>query len=101
MCKRSFEWLSEHPDVVISHVVPESEAIIACLRVAKDYRFLIQPACGVSFAALYGDSITELQNKEKLPEDLDNIVVIVCGGSLINADNIMELKTKLVKMLTK
>lgn len=84
---------------MISRVVPESEAIIACLKVEKDYHFPIQPACGVALAALYGDSIAELQKEGRLPESLKNIVAIMCGGSLTNADNFHELKTKLVKML--
>lgn len=90
--KMSFEWLSRHE--VISHVVSDSEAVSACVKIADDHRILIPPACGASLAAVYGDSINVLQEEGKLPQKLQNIVVIVCGGNGVNLDTIHQWRTQ-------
>lgn len=90
--KRSFEWLSRHP--IISHVVPDSAAVSACVKIADDHRILVPPACGASLAAVYGDSISTLQESGALSQQLHNIVIIVCGGSGVNLDTIQQWRTK-------
>lgn len=92
VCKRSFEWLSEHK--VISHVISDRDAVSACVQIADDHRILIPPACGASLAALYAGSITQLQQESKLPQSLNNVVVIVCGGSGVNLDTIQQWRTQ-------
>ena len=91
MCKASFDWLSRHP--IISHVISDSEAVSACVKIADDHRILVPPSCGASLAAVYGDSIKSLQEKGVLPQQLHNIVIIVCGGSGVNLDTIQKWRT--------
>ncbi len=57
-----------------------------------DHRILVPPACGAALAAIYSGTIPELQVAGKLPQKLDDIVVIVCGGSGVNVDTIYSWK---------
>ena len=91
VCEMSFHWLSRHP--IISHVVSDTAAVSACVKIADDHRILVPPSCGASLAAVYGDSISTLQESGKLPEQLHNIVVIVCGGNGVNLDSIQQWRT--------
>ena len=91
--KASYEWLSKHE--VISHVLSDKDALSACVQIADDHRILVPPSCGVTLAAIYGDTIPELQTKGRLPSKLENIVVIVCGGSGVNLDTIQQWKTQI------
>lgn len=77
---------------MVTHVVPERSAVEACSNVARDHRFLLQPACGVALASIYSGSIKRLQQEAKLPQEINNIVVIVCGGSLISVDEMKRLE---------
>lgn len=90
--KKSYEWLSEH--AVISHVVSDSDAVSACIKIADDHRILVPPSCGASLAAIYGDSLKTLQGQQVLPQQLHNIVIIVCGGSGVNLDTIQQWRTQ-------
>ena len=86
MSKRSFQWLSDHK--VLSRVVTDQQALSACVKIADDHRILVPPACGAAMAALYEDVVVEAQKKGELPEKLDNIVAIVCGGNGVNLDSV-------------
>lgn len=88
--KRSFEWLSQHN--IVTAIVSDRDAISACVNLADDHRLLVAPACGAAMAGIYGDTIPKLQKAGKLPENLRNIVVIVCGGNGINLDTIQKWK---------
>lgn len=61
-----------------SVVVSDYEAVHACKKFLDDERILVEPACGAALAALY-------EGKSYI-KDLDNILVIVCGGVGINFD---------------
>ncbi|NLK19443.1 MAG: pyridoxal-phosphate dependent enzyme [Synergistaceae bacterium] len=72
---------------VISFVAPDGAAVSACSRFLDDHRVLVEPACGISLAALYGEST--------LPESARTVLVIVCGGIGISSRKLRELeKTK-------
>lgn len=43
---------------------------------------LVEPACGASLAAVYGDTIKCLQNEGKLGH-IKSALVIVCGGASV------------------
>lgn len=88
VCKASYEWLSRH--AVISHVVTDTEAVSACVKIADDHRILVPPSCGASLAAVYGETLEQLQAEGTLPPQLQNIVIIVCGGNGVNLDTIMQ-----------
>ena len=53
---------------------------------------LLETSCGASLAALYSDVIPKLQETHKLPNDIQNIVVIICGGNAINLPEMERLK---------
>ena len=71
---------------VIPFVAPDADAVFACSRFLDDHRVLVEPACGVSLAALYGDS--------PLPESAGTVLVIVCGGIGISARKLRELESR-------
>ena len=48
--------------------------------ISDEFNVYIPPACGAAVSAVYTDTISKLQEEGKLPRQLNNIVVIVCGG---------------------
>ena len=70
VASRAFELWQEHP--VVSHVVSDRQALEGCQRFLDDHRALVEPACGASLAAVYGN--------HPFLADKQNILVIVCGG---------------------
>jgi len=67
---------------VISHVVSDAAACMACVNFADDHRILVEPACGASLAILYEKGLLKrlLPNLNKDSK----VVVIVCGGQMCN-----------------
>ena len=63
---------------VLPQVVEDKESTRACVRFAEDHRVLVEPACGAALALLY-------KNLSVFTE-FSNIVVVVCGGNLVNCD---------------
>lgn len=90
--KTSYEWLARHP--VISHVVSDAAAVSACVKIADDHGILVPPSCGASLAIVYGGSLKELQEKGVLPEQMKDIVIIVCGGTGVDMDTIHQWRTQ-------
>jgi L-serine/L-threonine ammonia-lyase len=78
VAKRAFAMLSEHS--VINHLVTDREAVSACSRFLGDHRIMVEPACGASLSAVYA-GIDALKDKQ-------NILVIVCGGVGVNAQQL-------------
>lgn len=78
-----------------SLIVTDSEAVSACLAFADEQRSLVEPACGACLAVIYSARCHELlqvnRNRNKLGE---NIVVIVCGGSVVSLDLLQFWKQK-------
>ena len=70
VCDQALTWADQHP--VISEVVSDAAALIACERILQDHRLLVEPACGAALAAVT-ESSKHLQSAE-------SILVIVCGG---------------------
>lgn len=68
---RILEWAADHD--IMPWLVTDRQALDACLRFSDDHRLLVEPACGAALAAVY-DRAMPL-------EDLEPIVVIVCGGA--------------------
>ena len=56
---------------------------------------LVESACGASLAAVYSSIIPALQAEGKLPPNLDNIVMIICGGNGISLDLLQTYKSML------
>ena len=92
MSQKSYEWLSNHP--VTSHVIGDKDAVSACVKLADDHRVLIPPSCGAAVASVYCDIIPGLQKSGQLPSKLDNVVIIVCGGSEVTLETIKKWKAE-------
>jgi L-serine/L-threonine ammonia-lyase len=71
ICERAFEVAQQRP--VVSLLVSDREAVESCKAFLDDHRTLVEPACGASLALLYGRKISV--------GGLQNILVVVCGGS--------------------
>ncbi|XP_006001118.1 serine dehydratase-like isoform X1 [Latimeria chalumnae] len=80
---------------VISEVLSDQEAVMAVERFLDDERMLVEPACGVSLAAVYSSLIPRLQREARLKSDLQSVVVIVCGGNSITAAQLRQYKAQL------
>ena len=78
-------------------MLPDRAALSACVDVADDHRILVAPACGAALAAVYGDMLRPLQKVGTLPQELQDVVVIVCGGNGVNVDSIIQWKEMLSK----
>ena len=78
VCEKSLS-LAEARDVR-SVVVSDRAAVSACQRFLDDHRLLVEPACGASLAVAYNYSL-EL-------EGLSSVLIIVCGGATITADQL-------------
>jgi len=60
--------------------VTDEAAMRACALFADASRTLVEPACGASLSVLYDDP--------RITDTYRNIVVIVCGGAIVNLDKI-------------
>ncbi|BCA29177.1 pyridoxal-phosphate dependent enzyme [Metapseudomonas otitidis] len=78
VCDRAVELARLHP--VRSHRVSDREALQACERFLDDHRLLVEPACGAALAALYGEC--------PALEDVDDVLVVVCGGVTASLEQI-------------
>lgn len=70
-----------------SFIVSDAASVSGCLWLLNEHRFLVEPACGASVAALLDTKIWEL-----IPEHAQNILVIICGGSNVNFDLLAQWK---------
>ena len=78
---------------VISSTVTDASAVDACLKFADEYRMLVEPSCGAALSAVYDQSIvSSMQATGTLPDRKLRIIVIVCGGSVINLNQLQEWK---------
>lgn len=57
-----------------------------------DHRMLVELACGAVLAAIYEDIIPKLQTEGKLKDNIESVVVIVCGGASITLQSLLEYK---------
>jgi len=48
--------------------------------------------CGAALAAGYGDTLQQLVNNGELSLDNGHIVLIVCGGSAVTVDTMIQWK---------
>ncbi|NXF28945.1 SDSL protein, partial [Nyctibius bracteatus] len=80
---------------VISEVVEDAEAVRAMEQFLDDERMLVEPACGAVLALLYAGRLQRLQREGQLRSPLGPVVVVVCGGSSIQAAELRALKGQL------
>ncbi|NWH61864.1 SDSL protein, partial [Geococcyx californianus] len=80
---------------VISQVVEDTEAVRAMELFLDDERMLVEPACGAVLAVLYAGWLQRLQREGRLRTPLNSVVVVVCGGSSVQAAQLQALKSQL------
>jgi len=70
------------PGLVKPWVTDDAAATRACVQFLEDHRVLVEPACGAGLAAVY----------EKAPAlaGCNTVVVEVCGGALVDKQNLQE-----------
>jgi len=82
------QYCLDKPGRVMSHEVTDTDAKRSCVKFATDQRMLVEPACGAALSAVYTGLINKLQDKmEEGP-----VVVVVCGGNIVNVDLIEAWK---------
>ncbi len=82
VAQEAFNWTKKHD--IRSLVLSDEDALSACLDFKQNHNYLVEPACGVALAAL---------SNSQMLEDMQSVVVIVCGG--INTTAVTEaLKIK-------
>jgi len=71
VAKQAFEYAIDHD--VVAYTVSDSQALDACRLFLNDTGNLVEPACGAALSAVY-------HNLELL-QNVNSILVLVCGGS--------------------
>ncbi|XP_025893213.1 serine dehydratase-like [Nothoprocta perdicaria] len=80
---------------VVSQVVEDAEAVQAMERFLDDERLLVEPACGAALALLYTGRLRRLQREGRVGAAPLPVVVVVCGGSAVDAAELRALKSHL------
>ncbi len=80
--KKTLEWDKQHD--IRSVVVTDKEAVSACFKFLDDHRYMVEPACGASLAVLY--------DRSEVLKNAKTVVVIVCGGIVVNLEKLYEWK---------
>jgi L-serine/L-threonine ammonia-lyase len=80
--KKTLEWDKQHD--IRSVVVTDKEAVSACFKFLDDHRYMVEPACGASLAVLY--------NRPEVLKNAKTVVVIVCGGIVVDLKKLYEWK---------
>lgn len=95
VCRQAFEYSQRSQPAIISELVTDQQALHAMQTFLDEERVLVEMACGAVLAAVYSGLIARLQSKGRLPSVLGPLVVIVCGGSSVNMEVLVELTRKL------
>ncbi|XP_037097830.1 serine dehydratase-like isoform X2 [Syngnathus acus] len=97
VCAKAFEYSRSQEVTIISEVVTDQQALHAMETFLDDERVLVEMACGATLAAVYSRVVHRLQAEGRLPALLRPLLVIVCGGCNVNAEQLSQLKEKLQK----
>lgn len=95
VCEKAFEYSQGSEFKIISEVVTDQQALQAVETFLDEERVLVEMACGAALAAVYSGLIRRLQDEGRLPTPLGPLVVVVCGGSSIDLEQLTTLKQKL------
>ncbi|KAI0472113.1 tryptophan synthase beta subunit-like PLP-dependent enzyme [Xylariaceae sp. FL0804] len=96
--ERTFRWATEAPSGsrLRNVVVSDAEAVKGSLALADEARLLVEVACGATVAPVYSGAL-----RAALGAGLDdaawaarNVVLIVCGGSLVSLDLLAEYRER-------
>ena len=87
VASKAFE-LGQRPNVT-SALLSDAEAAMGCWRLADDERMIVEPACGINAAVCYDGRLKKLL--PFLTQD-SKVVVILCGGSNITLETLMDYR---------
>jgi L-serine/L-threonine ammonia-lyase len=76
-----------------SMLVSDEDAIEACVNFAQNERILVEPACGAALASI---SPQKLQHILACEPQVKEIVVVVCGGSIVNVPMMQQWNLELL-----
>lgn len=87
---RSYQWAMASPNIVRPIVISDADAAMSCVRLATDEKLLVEPACGVSLAAVYNGAMRQTLFAVFDDEAFRkvNVVVVVCGGSGVDLESL-------------
>ena len=71
---------------VVSNLDQLDPSLCGILTSPDDHRMLVEPSCGAGLAAAYSGVIKQLQQDGRLPADLNEILLVVCGGHCITME---------------
>ncbi|XP_012936659.1 serine dehydratase isoform X1 [Aplysia californica] len=80
---QTLEYYKQACPRILNEMVSDNQVIDACVRFSDDHRFLVEPACGASLAAVYSNVVKQLQDSGKLGT-VKSVLVVVCGGSIVS-----------------
>lgn len=95
-CQKAFEYTQSKEVNIISELVTDQQALHAMETFLDEERVLVEMACGAALAAIYSGVINRLQSEGRLPVSLGPVVVIVCGGSGVDMQQMSRLRKKLL-----
>lgn len=95
VCQKAFQHSRRSDLSIISELVTDQQALHAVQTFLDEERVLVEMACGAALAAVYSGLIGRLQDEGRLPAQLGPLLVIVCGGSSIDMQQLANLKVKL------
>ncbi|XP_059907160.1 serine dehydratase-like isoform X1 [Gadus macrocephalus] len=95
VCRKAFQYSQSTEQAIISELVTDQQALHAVETFLDEERVLVELACGAALAAVYSGVIQRLQDEGRLPRPLGYLVVIVCGGSSINREQLANLQKKI------
>ncbi|XP_037652187.1 serine dehydratase-like isoform X1 [Sebastes umbrosus] len=95
VCKKAFEYGQCSELTIISELVTDQQALQAVETFLDEERVLVELACGAALAAVYSGLVRRLQDEGRLPTVLGPLLVIVCGGSSVDMEQLTNLKRKL------
>lgn len=96
VCQKAFEYSQSKEVNIISELVTDQQALHAIETFLDEERVLVEMACGAALAAVYSGVINRLQSEGRLPVSLGPVVVIVCGGSGVDMQQLSRLRKKLL-----
>jgi L-serine/L-threonine ammonia-lyase len=78
-------------------VVSDERALWGALQFADEFRMLVEPACGASLVAVYDSALYEqlLRDVDSTNGEHKDIVVVVCGGSVVSMELLAMWKEQL------
>lgn len=95
VCDKAFEYSQDSKLTIISELVTDQQALQAVETFLDEERVLVEMACGAALSAVYSGLVCRLQDEGRLPALSGPLLVIVCGGSSIDMQQLGHLKHKL------